>query len=838
MRAENGLTQKEAEARLKKFGANEIEDRSNRAARILLRQFGNFLIIILAFAAAVSFLVGEPINGAVIFFIILFIIVLGFFQEYKADKALQDLKKMLSYEARAIRDGKTVSVPASQIVPGDLIVIEAGDKISADAKITESYNLELNEAALTGESAPVKKDAGKIIFGGTSCVSGYAKAFVEKTGMNTEFGKIASSLRTIEEKIPLVEQMKAMSKQLALIVLVIALAVFFIGLSKGESITGLLVLSAAIAVAGVPEALPAVMTVMLSLSAGRMAGRKAIVKSLPAVETLGSTSVICTDKTGTITLGEMSVTDIFTDRRIKVTGSLIGGDFFSGNKKADVAKDAHLSLLLDALYICNNASIERTLEGWKINGNATEGALMAAAIKGGISPKAKKIQEKPFSQETKTMSVLADTGSKTVFMKGAPETIINGSKYFYKNGVRKTFTDAEKRKMIKINNMLAKDGLRVIAASYKVSERFDENDMVFLGLAALSDPVRPDVKEYIALCKNAGIKVIMITGDNPLTAETIAKSAGLGGKVLCGYEMEEMNDDELEKLIDGVSVFARTTPIHKMRIIDILQKKGHVVAMTGDGVNDAPALKKADIGVAMGSGTAVAKDAADVVLMNDNFSAIVSAVEEGRVIYSNIRKFTSYLLSSNFAEVSLILAAVILGLPAPLIALQILWINLVTDEIPALGLSAEPNTEDVMRKKPRAKKEKILSPFVLKHTVFISAVILIASFLVFNIYSENIEKARTATFAALIMLELFNAFNSRSLERSVFGINAHNKKLFLAAAGSIFAMLVAIYIPFMQSVFKTVPLSLVDWVLILAVSSSALVAAEAKKKIFRKKTGL
>ncbi len=829
---QDGLTQNEAEARLKKFGANEIEDRSSRAVKILLRQFGNFLIIILAFAAIVSLFVGEAINSIVVFLIIIFIIALGFVQEYKADNALQKLKKILSSTARVVRDCKTVSMPTSQIVPGDLIVVEAGDKAPADAKIVESYNLEMNEASLTGESMPVKKKAGKIIFGGTSCVSGYAKAVVAKTGMNTEFGKIASSLKEIDETVPIVEQMRTMSKQLALIVLVIALAVFLIGLSKGENVTGLLVLSAAIAVAGVPEALPAVMTVMLSLSAGRMAERKAIVKSLPAVETLGSTSVICTDKTGTITAGEMSVTDIFTDRHITVTGSLLEGEFFSGKKKISVQTDTHLSLLLQAFQVCNNSSVERTIAGWRVNGNSTEGALLAAAMKGGANAEAKKLHEKPFDQNSKTMCVLAEIGGrKTVFMKGAPESVIKKSKYFCKAGVRRVFTDAEKKRMLETNNRLAKSGLRVIAAAFRNANSIDEEDMVFLGMAAMKDPVRPEVKEYISLCKQAGIKVIMITGDNPLTAKAIGKSVGMKSDVLCGHEIDAMDDSKLGKMLDSVSVFARTTPSHKMRIIEILQKKGHVVAMTGDGVNDAPALKKADIGVAMGSGTDVAREAADVVLVNDSFSTIVHAVEEGRVIYGNIRKFTSYLLSSNFAEIFIILAAFVLGLPLPLLALQILWINLVTDEIPALGLSAEPNAEDVMRKKPRNKKEKILSPFVLKHTVFISAVILLASLLVFNIYSGNIGKARTATFATLIVLELFNAFNSRSLEKSVFGIKARNKKLVLAVAGSITAMMAAIYVPAMQDIFGTVPLSLMDWIIIAAAGSSVLIAVEIKKKI-------
>ncbi len=498
---QEGLSREEAEILIKKFGANEIDDRSNRAVKIFFRQLRNFLIIVLAFAALVSFLVGEALNSIVIFFIILFIIALGFFQEYKADRALQSLKKMLSSAARAVRDGKTVSIPAQQIVPGDLIVIEAGDKIPADAKILESYNFEANEAALTGESMPIKKRAGKMIFGGTSCVSGYAKASVVKTGMSTEFGKIASSLREIEEKIPLVEQVRAMSKQLAAIVFIIALSVFFIGLSKGENVSGLLVLSAAIAVAGVPEALPAVMTVMLSLSAGRMAGRKAIVKSLPAVETLGSTSVICTDKTGTITFGEMSVTDIFTDRRINVTGSLAAGEFLNGKQKINAQNDSHLSLLLQAFYVCNNASVERGLGGWKINGNSTEGALLAAAMKGGIKPDFKKLREKPFDQTTKTMSVLADIGRKTVFLKGAPEAVIAGSKYLFRNGKRRIFTDKEKKKAMEINDRFAKDGLRVIAAAYKISGTLDESSMIFLGLAAMKDPVRPEAKGYISLCR-------------------------------------------------------------------------------------------------------------------------------------------------------------------------------------------------------------------------------------------------------------------------------------------------------------------------------------------------
>ncbi len=848
---EKGLSEAEARKRLENFGYNEIEEKKTAIAKIFFRQFRNFLILILIFAAVISFIIAEETNAAVILFIILFVAILGFVQEYRAEKAMQALKKILQPECIVVRNGKQKTIPAKEVVPGDILVLESGDRVPADSRIIESFSVEANESVLTGEAAPVEKHAKvllkspplhemkNILFAGTTVTKGHAKAVVVATGMNTEFGKIAQEIESIGGQIPLVVQLSQMTRQLGIIAIAVCFAVLFLGLLKGEQFYNVLLIALAVAVAGVPEALPMVVTVVLALGAHKMANKKAIVRTLPAVETLGCTNVICTDKTGTLTKGEMTVTKIYTDRLISVTG--IGydteGKFFEGKKEITPKNDAHLALLLKAVLHCNNSALERTLTGWKIDGDPTEGALLVAALKAGVRDGIRK-KEFPFDDVRKCMSVACEeNGKKFVYSKGALETILRNSTHLYKNGAALPLKEKDRTNIFKINEHLCRQGMRVIAAAYKkikserITQKNVEAGLIFLGLFGMIDPPREEAKKAIQMCKEAGIKVIMITGDNPITAEAVGRIIGLKGKVLGERELEKMTDEELSDVIDDVAIFSRACPEHKLKIVDILKKKGYTVAVTGDGVNDAPALKSADIGIAMGSGTDVAKEAADIVLTDDNFSTIVSAVEEGRTIYDNIKKFVSFLVTCNFAEVNIVFLGMLLGLPLPLLALQILFINLVTDELPALGLSVEQG-KYVMGKPPRSRNEKILSKHLFMRIIPISIIILAGTLFTFSLYLPDLGKARTMAFATLIFFELFNAFNSRSLEHSLLRIGfLSNRKLIFAIAGSIIAMLFAVYTPFMQNIFRTVPLAETDLLFAVSVASTALIASEIRKKI-------
>ncbi len=848
----NGLSEAEAKKRMEKFGHNEIEEKKISPAKIFLRQFKNFLILILILAVAISFAIAETINAIVITFIIFFVAFLGFIQEYRAEKAMRMLKRILQAECVVLREGRQKTIQAREVVPGDILVMESGDKVPADARIMESFSLESNESILTGESAPVEKHAKalsknlpvqemkNILFAGTTITKGHAKAIVVATGMNTEFGKIAGEIEAIQEQVPLVAQLSQLTKQLGVAAIIICVAVFFLGLSKGEQISSILVVALAVAVAGVPESLPMIVTVSLALGSQKMAGKKAIVRLLPAVETLGCANVICTDKTGTLTKGEMTITRIYTDKIISVSGVGYGpeGKFLTGKKEISPKDDKHLALLLKAVMLCNNANLERTLAGWKIDGDPTEGALLVAALKAGIR-NGKRKKEFPFDDVRKCMTVVCEENGKNfVYSKGAVETILKNSTRQYINGKTVVLKEKDRKRILQINQEMCAQGLRVIAAAYKKSpiattEQNAESNLVFLGLLGMIDPPREEAKKALQLCKQAGIKVIMITGDNAITAEAVGRSLGLKGKILTEQELEQMTDEELSDIIDDVAIFSRACPEHKMRIVEVLKKKGYTVAVTGDGVNDAPALKSADIGVAMGSGTDVAKEAADIVLTDDNFSTIVSAVEEGRTIYDNIKKFVSFLITCNFAEVSIVFIAMLLGLPLPLLALQILFINLVTDELPALGLSTEHGS-NVMKKMPRRRDEKIISKGLALRIAPISLLILAGTLAAFYYFLPDLGKARTMAFVTLIFFELFNAFNSRSLEHSVFRIGVFsNKKLVAASAGSLTAMLFAIYTPFMQEIFKTVPLSLTDLFFAFALASTVLVASEIRKKFFR-----
>ncbi len=863
----HGLMSDDVNKRLSASGFNELPEKKRISPiRIFLSQFKNYLILVLIGAAIISVFTGETINAYVILFIILFISVLGFIQEYRAERAMEALKKMVAYEARVLRDGSVKKIPIKELVPGDIIYIEAGDRIPADARLVEAINLETIESSLTGESHPVSKrtealgdetpvaEQKNMVFMGTVAARGNGIAVVAGTGKNTQIGSIAQMIQIEDEEPPLKKKFAKLATQLAKIVLLACLVIFIAGTLRGQDILGMLVIAAALAVAGIPEALPFIVTATLAIGTQRMAKRHAIIRKLPAVETLGCATVICSDKTGTITRGEMTVRKIYTDAIIEVTGSgyIPEGEFLKDGVNIQPLQDAHLAELLKIGMLCNNSFLEPD-GGWRIIGDPTEGALLVVAKKANISETYPRVTELPFDSERKLMSTLHTTPHGIIaFIKGAPEVVLGLCSRIYEDGSVRLLNNEDRDRIIDANKAMAQEALRVLAFAEKklkgevCSEYITscvEQDLVFVGLMGMMDPPREEVIDAIATCKRAGIKTVMITGDNKLTATAVGKTIGLldDGNVLEGGEIEKMSDEELSRASQSVSIYARAAPAHKLRIVEALKRNGHIVAMTGDGVNDAPALKKADIGVAMGiTGTDVAREASAMVITDDNFATIVHAVEEGRRIYDNIQKSASYLLSVTFAEVAVIfIAFVIMDFPLPLIALQILYVNLVTEEFPALGLSLEPGSRDIMSRKPRDPQEQILSKRILFYTLAIASIFFIGTFTLFAWTlekSQNLQLAQTTAFATLITCGLFNALNCRSLEESVFRTGFFtNKRLLLALSGSIIAMMLAIYWQPMAMVFKTAPLGLEAWIRILLVSSTVVVAAEIMKKFARSK---
>jgi Ca2+-transporting ATPase len=865
-----GLTSEEAKNRLSEYDYNELPEKKRISpVGIFISQFRNYLILVLIGAAIISGFTGETTNAYVILFIILFISVLGFIQEYRAERAMEALKKMVAYEARVLRDGKVKKIATRELVPGDIIHIEAGDRIPADARIVEAIYFETTESSLTGESHPVSKSTDALskdtpaaeqknmLFMGTTAVRGNGIAVIVGTGKNTHIGSIAQMIQIENEDPPLKIKFANLATQLARIVLFACLIIFIAGTLRGQDIPGMLVIAAALAVAGIPEALPFIVTATLAMGTQRMAKHNAIIRRLPAVETLGCATVICSDKTGTITRGEMTVRQLFTDLIIEVTGSgyIPEGEFIKNGATIQPLQDAHLVELLKIGMMCNNSYLEND-SGWRIIGDPTEGALLVAAKKGGLDESYPRITELPFDSERRLMSTLHTTPRGIIaFVKGAPESVLDVCSHIWENGSVRDLNSEDRDRIIVAYKEMAQEALRVLAFAEKTFEGRGyheyttscvEQELVFVGLMGMMDPPREEVIEAIATCKTAGIKTVMITGDNKLTATAVGKTVGLldDGDVLEGSEIEKMNDEELSIAARSVSIYARAEPAHKLRIVDALKRNGHVVAMTGDGVNDAPALKKADIGIAMGiTGTDVAREASDMVITDDNFATIVNAVEEGRRIYSNIQKGACYLLSSNFAEVAILFTAVVIldYEIVPLLALQILFVNLVTDEFPALGLTVEPAAKDVMKLPPRDPKENILTKKIVFYSIGVTLTIFLGTFALFAWTWDSMQHlprgertalAQTTAFATLIIFELFNALNSRSLEKSIFRTGFFtNKRLLLALSGSVIAMMLAIYWEPMQAVFKTAPLVLEVWVRILLVSSTVVVTAEIMKKM-------
>jgi len=865
--SEKGLSSEEAERRLQEYGPNELIERKRVTVfQIFLGQFKDIFVIMLLIATAIEFGIGEIVDGSTIAAIVALNAVVGFVQEYRSEKAMEAMKKLTAPKARVLRDGKEKLIPAKEVVPGDIVLLEAGDRIPADGRLLEVVDLKTDEAVLTGESTPVEKMTGVLdektpvadrknsVFMATHVTYGRGRAVITSTGMSTEFGKVAEMVQAVEEMdTPLKQKLASFAKKLGIVIVVICALIFAIELYEifvigvgitGEAITDIIKafeIAVALAVSAVPEGLPAVVTISLALGARELAKRNAIIRRLASAETLGATTVICSDKTGTLTKGEMTVRKIYTnDKMIDVTG--VGyeskGDFLLNGTRIDPKENAHLALLLRAGTLCSNASYD----GKNVIGDTTEGALIVAAAKAGMTKENlesmyPRVQEVPFTSERKRMTTVhkSPEGKMFAYAKGAPEIVLERCSHILKDGKITKLTEKERERILRTNEEMANEALRVLAVAYKelpttTSEKFDEEnlekDLVFLGLTGMIDPPREEAKEANRLCQQAGIKTVMITGDHKLTAVAIAKELGMlkSDMTLTGAELDNLSDEEFEKIVEDVTVYARVSPEHKLRIVKALKKKGHIVAMTGDGVNDAPALKQADIGVAMGiTGTDVTREAADMVLADDNFATIVKAVEGGRSIYDNIRKFSFFLMRSNFDELGIIASFAFMGLELPLLPGMILWLNLVTDGGPAVALTMEPPEPDVMQRPPRNPNEGVLHGRLASILATFTAQFLLTGgifYWQYYILGEPLEYARTMAFMRATLQELFVVWNCRSERKNAFRISFLSNKFLLVAV--IASALLTVFIPYI-GLFNTVPITdPFDWMVVIVASLSGL----------------
>lgn len=843
---ETGLTEESAAALLKKYGPNELIEKPPKPLWIrFFEQFKDFLIIVLLVAAAISAALGEMVDAALIGLIVILHALLSLAQEYKAEKAFEALKKLVAPTTRVLRNGEVKVIDVRSLVPGDIVLLEAGDKVPADGSVLESTALAADEASLTGESTPVEKTKNLLLFMGTVIVRGKGMLKVERTGMSTEMGRIAALVQEVEkERTPIEIDLEKMGKQLALGVLLLCGVIFTLGILHGFELLNMFIVSVSLAVAAIPEGLPAVVAIVLAVGVQRMAKRNAIVRKLKAVETLGCANVICTDKTGTLTKNEMTIKKMWVNGRLlDVSG--IGynptGSFSYKGEPASLGKEE--KLLLRTGVLCNSSYLREDLRtGWGVVGDPTEGALLVAGAKAGLwkeelSNSYTEIVTFPFDSVRKRMTVVCMDKKMVAYTKGAPEIVLKLSGFIAEKDKVRRLKEADKKDINKINDQLTSNGYRTLALAYKEllkkpsSAESAESDLVFLGLVAMIDAPREEVKGALELCRSAGIRVIMITGDHPLTAKAVAEELGISnGKILTGEDLNSLSDEEFNEMVEEVAVYARVSPSHKLRIVNALNAKGHVVAMTGDGVNDAPALKKSDIGVAMGvTGTDVAKESSDMVLADDNFATIVAAVEEGRGAYDNIKRTVAYLLSGNIAEVAIITLAILLGMPLPLIAIQILWINLVTDGLPAVALALEPVDDDVMRRPPRRRGESIWKG---THHLIIEAPIIVTAFSVGTFaftFAGDLIRAQTLVFTLLMMFEKMLAFNARSLEKPILHSLTSNKWLVLTALLTLGMHLAILYIPPLAALFHVKPLGLVDWVIIIVLSLTLFLYIEARK---------
>jgi Ca2+-transporting ATPase len=892
----NGLSHAEAARRLAERGPNELVERGRRGPwRILWEQLTATMVVILIIAAVVSGLLGDFKDMVAIGAIVVLFALLGFVQEYRAEKAMAALRKLAVPHVRVLRDGSLQERSARDLVPGDVILLEAGNIVPADGRLLESASLRIQEAALTGESEPVAKEVGALdgadlplgdrrnmAYLGTMVAYGRGKALVVQTGMSTELGQIATMLQNVkQESTPLQQRLDKVGKALAVVGLAFAAAVFGLGLARGDDVRHMLLTAVSIAVAIVPEGLPAVVTITLALGAQRMLKRNALIRRLPAVETLGSVTTICSDKTGTLTENRMTVTVIdVAGHRLDLTQtfrhhvpSLNPGDL---QPEAPMTPPAPIRLLLAGGALCNDASLKPEAEAGRFHtiGDPTEGALLVVAAQSGLRQDElqralPRMAELPFDSDRKRMTTIHQLPSPNPqlsgilagiwrlglpyvgFTKGAVDSLLDVCSRVWVEERTGLMTPEWRQRIQAANDELAQNGMRVLGLAFRPlpallgkahngrREEVEEN-LVFVGLIGMIDPPRPEVKEAVQTCQAAGIRPVMITGDHPLTARHIAQELGIanGGRVLTGQELSRMSAEELKAVVEEVSVYARVSPEHKLKIVQALQDKGHIVAMTGDGVNDAPALKKADIGVAMGiTGTDVSKEAADMVLRDDNFATIVAAVEEGRTIYDNLRKFIKFSIAGNMGKVAVMLLSPFLGKPLPLLPVQLLWLNLLTDGLLGLGLGLEPTERNVMRRPPYSRQQGVFSQGMGRHVVWVGALIgAIALAVGYGYWVAGRENWQTMVFTTLAFAQIAQALAVRSLRESLFSIGLLSNKPLAALAAVVFALqLAVVYVPFLQDFFQTHPLTWADLGLSLALAGLVFIAIEVEKWLIRRR---
>jgi len=865
---ENGLSQSEAESRLAKFGRNELVEKGGRTPlKIFWEQITATMVLILIAAAVVAGLLGDTKNTIAIGAIVLLYAILGFVQEYRAEQAIAALKKLSVPEVRVIRDGKLVPLSARDLVPGDILQLETGNVLPADVRLLEAVNLRIQEAALTGESEPVEKqtaalsgddlplgDRRNMGYMGTIVTQGRGLALVVATGMNTELGKIADLIQKSDSgQTPLQNRLDRLGKNLAIVGVVIAIFIAVLGLLRGDELRHMLLTAVSVAVAIVPEGLPAVVTITLALGAQRMLAKNSLIRKLPAVETLGSVTVICSDKTGTLTENRMTVVVLdVADHALDLTEEMDRSGSFTATRYAltpvpspDNGRGVQSALSLTAIggALCNDARlVDEGDDRFHTLGDPTEGALVAAAAKMGywkssLDTSFPRAAEFPFDSDRKRMTTVHHLGQfdstilagleigshrYVAFTKGSVDGLLGIASHVWVNGQAQRMDDPLKVRIEAANERLAKKGMRVLGVAFRLLDQIPEviqtdleQNLTFIGLFGMIDPPRSEVRDAVAITKSAGIRTVMITGDHPLTAAEIARQLGIAetGRVLTGAELENLSFDELKNVVDEVQVFARVSPEHKLKIVQALQERGHIVSMTGDGVNDAPALKRADIGVAMGiTGTDVSKEAADMVLLDDNFATIVSAVKEGRVIYDNIRKFVRFSVAGNIGKVLVMLLAPFLGKPIPLLPLQLLWLNLLTDGLLGLGMGVENAESNTMKRPPYSPKEGVFSRGAGVQVMWVGALIgALALGLGSLYYFTGREQWQTMVFTSLAFMQVFQALASRSEKDSLFKIRLMSNPLLAGMALTVVALQLAVlYIPFLSSFFNVVPLSLCD----------------------------
>ncbi len=880
----SGLSNEEAQARLLEYGPNVLDEPARHTVlQQFIAQFKEFLVVLLLVSASVSAFVGELEDALVIAAIVILNAVIGVVQERRAEDALDALKKMASPRARVLRSGETEVVEASSLVPGDIILVDAGDSIPADARLVESAMLKLDESSLTGESVPVDQDADVIldddaalgdrvnmVHMGSSVTYGRGVATVVATGMSSQMGKIAAMLQEGgQETTPLQQKLEALGKKLGIAAVLMCAGVFIAGLARGERAFDMFLTAVSLAVAAIPEGLPAIVTIVLALGVQRMAARNAIIRHLPAVETLGSADVICSDKTGTLTTNQMTVRKLYVSGlAINVTGEGYSsqGSLLEAGSKSPVASDASTSRMLTCAVLCSDAKVRSAGEAGRLEmiGDPTEGAIVVAGMKAGVDSTrlaqwAPRVAELPFESERKRMTTIHRLpDSYLACTKGAPEEMLQVCTCMLCGGAAVALTDEMREDIRRVNAEMASGALRVLGVAQREFEEIPEeisvdtveSDMVFLGLIGMQDPPRSEARDAVRECFNAGITPVMITGDHKATAVAIARDVGImtdNAMAITGSELSRIPDDELDSIVDRVRVYARVAPEHKVRIVDAWRRRGHVVAMTGDGVNDAPALRRADIGAAMGvTGTDVAKSAADMILTDDNFATIVAAVREGRVVFDNIKKSVQYLVSCNIGEIIVIFAAILLGLPRPLLPIQILWLNLITDGLPALALGVDPPERDLMRRKPRGRSGSVLGRASLVRLVVYGASVAGLGLMSFamglgwpgriSASAADLTSARTMCLMTMSFSQLFHAFNCRSELGSLFRVGMFaNSRLVLAFAVSGLLQMGIVYVPGVGRFFNVVDIHGMRFVESIGLAALMLIIGEIVKAVSRRR---